>query len=218
MGRPSLLTPERQKAIVAAIRAGSYDWVAAEANGVDRNTFLAWMRRGERERTEPFLSFRKDVLTARAQARLSAEIEVRRDSPFNWLRFGPGRERADGPGWTESKEIKHSGSVEIVQSAEWLRIAGALEAALRPFPEARLAVASALQNLCAGEDDPDEAEPVDDVLPNGVNCSAFLSATVATQAEPAPVRPHVRDAAHSGRTAAHAANDAGRFTHDRSAE
>ena len=218
MGRPSLYSPEVHRSIVAAIRAGAYDWVASEANGVDRNTFMAWMRKGERERAEPFLSFRKDVLTARAQARLSAEIEVRRDSPFNWLRFGPGRERADGPGWTESKEIKHSGSVEIVQSAEWLRIAGALEAALRPFPEARLAVASALQNLCAGEDGPDEADPVDDVLPNGVNCSAFLSATVATQAEPAPVRPHVRDAAHSGPTAAPVANAAGRFTQDRSTE
>lgn len=218
MGRPSLLTPERQKAIVAAIRAGSYDWVAAEANGVDRNTFLAWMRRGERERTEPFLSFRKDVLTARAQARLSAEIEVRRDSPFNWLRFGPGRERADGPGWTESKEIKHSGSVEIVQSEEWLRIAGALEVALRPFPEARLAVASALQNLCGGDDDPNETDPVDDVLPNAVNLLTLSSATVATQAEPAPARRAVRDSPHSGPTVAPVANDAGRPARDRAPE
>jgi hypothetical protein len=150
-GRPTLLTPETNRAIVAAIRAGAYDWIAAQANGVDRNTFMAWMRRGEREQTEPFLSFRNDVLTARAQARLSAEIEVRKDQPFNWLRFGPGRERDDAPGWTESKEIRHSGSLAVVQSEEWLRIAAALEGALCPFPEARIAVANALQELQTAE-------------------------------------------------------------------
>ncbi len=218
MGRPSLYSPEVHRSIVAAIRAGAYDWVASEANGVDRNTFMAWMRKGERERAEPFLSFRKDVLTARAQARLSAEIEVRKDSPFNWLRFGPGREREDSPGWTESKEIRHSGSVSVVQSEEWLRIATALDAALMPFPEARLAVASALRGLCDGDNDPDEADPVDDVLPNGVNCSALSSATVATQAELAAARPQVRAAAHSGLTVAPVANAAGRFTQDRSTE
>lgn len=161
MGRPSLLTPETHRSIVAAIRAGSFDWVAAQANGVDKNTFMAWMRRGERERIEPYLSFRNDVLAARAQARLSAEIEVRRDQPFNWLRFGPGREREDAPGWTESKEVRHSGSVAIVQSEEWLRIAGALDAALRPFPEARLAVARTLQGLQASEAEPMEASLAD---------------------------------------------------------
>lgn len=159
MGRPSLLTPEIQRAIPAAIRAGSYDWVAAEANGVDRTTFATWMRRGEREQTEPYVTFRRDVLTARAQARLSAEIEVRRDSPFNWLRYGPGRERDDAPGWTESREVKHSGSIAIVQSEEWLRIAAALDLALQPFPEARLAVARTLQGLQTAEDE-DEAIPV----------------------------------------------------------
>ena len=147
MGRPTLLTPETHRAIVAAIRAGAYDWVAAQANGVDKNTFMNWMKRGERERIEPYLGFRNDVLTARAQARLSAEIEVRKDQPFNWLRFGPGREREDAPGWTESKEVRHSGSFAVVQSEEWGRIAAALDRALALFPEARLAVARALVGL-----------------------------------------------------------------------
>jgi hypothetical protein len=150
-GRPTLLTPETHKAIVAAIRAGAYDWIAAQANGVDRQTFLNWMRRGERERINPYLNFRIDVLTARAQARLSAEIEVRKDQPFNWLRFGPGREREDAPGWTETKEVKHSGGFAVVQSDEWLRIAAALDLALEPYPEARLAVARTLQGLQSAE-------------------------------------------------------------------
>ena len=156
MGRPSLLTPEVHRSVVAAVRAGSFAWIAAEANGIDRTTFATWMRRGEREQTGQYFTFFMDVRTARAQARLSAEIEVRKSGAFNWLRFGPGREREDAPGWTETKEIKHSGSVSIVQSTEWLRIAGALEVALKPFPEARLAVAAALRELQpadAGVDD-----------------------------------------------------------------
>jgi hypothetical protein len=147
MGRPSLLTPECHRAIVAAIRAGAYDWVAAQANGIDPDTFRSWIRRGDREREEPFHSFVTDVRTARAQARLSAEIEVRKDEPFNWLRFGPGRERPGEDGWTESKEIRHSGSFDVLYSNEWTLISVAIETALERFPEAKLAVAEAMKRV-----------------------------------------------------------------------
>ena len=46
-----------------------------------------------------------DVREARAQARVAAETEVRRDNPLAWLRYGPGRDRAGEPGWTERHEI-----------------------------------------------------------------------------------------------------------------
>lgn len=154
VGRPSLLVPERHKAIVAAIRAGAYDWVAAQANGVDPDTFRLWMRRGDRERIEPFLTFVTDVRTARAQARLSAEIEVRKDQPFNWLRFGPGRERPGEDGWTESKEIKHSGSFDVLYSQEWTLISVAIETALERFPEAKLAVVDAMKRLGSASEEP----------------------------------------------------------------
>lgn len=153
MGRPTLLTPERHRAIVAAIRAGAYDWVAAQANGIDPDTFRSWIRRGDKEGTEPFLSFVTDVRTARAQARLSAEIEVRKEEPFNWLRFGPGRERPGEDGWTESKEIRHSGSFDVLYSKEWTLISVAIETALERFPEAKLAVAEAMKRIGnAGEE------------------------------------------------------------------
>ena len=147
MGRPSLLTPESHKAIVAAIRAGAYDWIAAEANGIDRETFKLWMRTGIRTKREPYRSFVRDVRTARAQARLSAEIEVRKEQPFSWLRFGPGRERDGEAGWTESSEVKHSGSVGVMYTQEWTVISVAIEAALENFPEAKLAIAEALKRL-----------------------------------------------------------------------
>jgi hypothetical protein len=154
VSRPTLLTPERHKTIVAAIRAGAFDWIAAEANGIDRETFKLWIRTGARKKREPYLSFVHDVRAARAQARLAAEIEVRRDQPFSWLRFGPGRERDGEPGWTESTELKHSGSVGVMYSQEWTLISVAIEAALENYPEAKLAVAEAMKRLSSASPEP----------------------------------------------------------------
>jgi hypothetical protein len=154
VSRPTLLTPERHKAIVAAIRAGSFDWIAAEANGITRETLRLWLRKGERDKRKPYVVFSADVRAARAQARLSAEIEVRRDQPFAWLRFGPGREREGEPGWTESTELKHSGSVGVMYSQEWTLISVAIEAALENFPEAKLAVAEAMKRLASASPEP----------------------------------------------------------------
>lgn len=154
MPRPTLLTPERHKTIVAAIRAGAFDWIAAEANGIDRETFKLWMRTGIRRKREPYLSFVRDVRSARAQARLSAEIEVRKEQPFSWLRFGPGRERDGEEGWTESSEIRHSGSIGLMQSQEWTVVSVAIEAALENYPEAKLAVAEAMKRLASASPEP----------------------------------------------------------------
>jgi hypothetical protein len=154
VGRPNLLTPERRSGIVAAIRAGAFDWIAAEANGIDRETFKLWMRTGTRSKREPYLSFVRNVRAARAQARLSAEIEVRKEQPFNWLRFGPGRERDGEAGWTESSEIKHSGSVGVLYSQEWTVISVAIETVLENFPEAKLAVAEAMKRLGNASQEP----------------------------------------------------------------
>jgi hypothetical protein len=154
VSRPTLLTPERHKAIVAAIRAGSFDWVAAEANGITRETLRLWLRKGARDKRKPYVAFSDDVRAARAQARLSAEIEVRRDQPFNWLRFGPGRERDGEAGWTESTELRHSGSVGVMYSQEWTVISVAIEAALENFPEAKLAVAEAMKRLASASPEP----------------------------------------------------------------
>ena len=136
-------------AIVAAIRAGSFDWVAAEANGITRETLRLWLRKGARDKRKPYVAFSDDVRAARAQARLSAEIEVRRDQPFNWLRFGPGRERDGEAGWTESTELRHSGSVGVMYSQEWTVISVAIEAALENYPEAKIAVAEAMKRLAS---------------------------------------------------------------------
>ncbi|MFJ7137991.1 hypothetical protein [Streptomyces fungicidicus] len=45
-GRPSLLTPERVEAIVAASAVGANTFLAAEAAGVSRATLARWLARG----------------------------------------------------------------------------------------------------------------------------------------------------------------------------
>ena len=86
-GRHTKLTPEVHQQIVAFIRAGAYDWVAAEAAGIGKSTFYRWLERGAARAAEPHRTFLVDVRQARAQSRVAAETEVRRDQPLAWLRY-----------------------------------------------------------------------------------------------------------------------------------
>lgn len=118
-GRPTLLTPDRHRDIVELIRAGAFDWVAAEACGIARETFFRWVRRGERAivadvaEGEPewiYRSFAEDVRMASAFARVTAEIEVKAADVKWWLSRGPGKTKPGRPGWTETVIIDQDGA------------------------------------------------------------------------------------------------------------
>ena len=103
MARRTRLTPELIDAIVKRVRVGVFPYIAAQAVGIPKSTFYDWMRRGEKGR-RPFSELRAKVREAAASARSTAEIRVFQDRPFEWLRYGPGREKPDEPGWTESPQ------------------------------------------------------------------------------------------------------------------
>ena len=105
MGRRTKLTPEVHKLIVQYIRGGAFDYVAAQASGIGYRTFRRWMKSGESRADSLYRQLWQDVQEARAQARVAAENKVFADAPFNWLRYGPGRERPGKPGWTDSKQV-----------------------------------------------------------------------------------------------------------------
>jgi hypothetical protein len=129
-GRRCLLSPEVRAALIEAIAGGAFDWVAAEAAGIGRRTFYDWMRRGEAGE-QPFAELLTAVRRARAEARVGAERTIRKRNPLAWLRLGPGRERADEPGWTSPNKPAAAGATE---SATEKLLREALEGV--PDPEA----------------------------------------------------------------------------------
>ena len=89
VGRHTKLTPELQQQIVVRILAGGFDHVAAESAGIDRSTFYRWMERGRTAKAGLYREFLEGVRQARAQARLTAEIEVKKIKPELWLGHVP---------------------------------------------------------------------------------------------------------------------------------
>jgi hypothetical protein len=172
-GRKTLLTPEVQKRIVAAVRAGGYDWVAAEAAGIGRATFYRWVQQGEEDETASrdtrFREFRDEVRRAHAESRLGAEVEIKRENPESWLRNGPGRSRPDAPGWTNNADGSvvqaQTTVVNVLMSTNWQDVQARVLAALVKHPDARADVLQALAPLLEAQTpqaDADIAEAHDD--------------------------------------------------------
>lgn len=70
MARPTKFTPEVTAVIIKAIGIGATYKDAAEAAGVDYNTFNEWMKRGESEKSGKFREFNELVKRSEAEARL----------------------------------------------------------------------------------------------------------------------------------------------------
>jgi len=146
-----VLTPEVERLIIGFIRSGGYPWVAAESAGIPRAVFANWLRRGvctgSRSR---YRLFYQHVLEARAQARLSAEIETRKDDPRFWLTHGPGMEKVNAPGWTNPASGRLASKKEQTGrdvTKQFLKMLDPILEVLAPFPEAREAVARELEKL-----------------------------------------------------------------------
>lgn len=104
---PGSVSLDEDKAwrIVTLIRAGAFDYVAAEAVGISARTFRDWMARGEeshgtRGSTPKLRRFAREVREARAMARVSAETRVFNQDPKYWLSKAA-RSEPDRQGWTD---------------------------------------------------------------------------------------------------------------------
>jgi hypothetical protein len=138
----ALLTPALQERIVAALRAGAFPQVAAQAWGISPRTFRRWMRRGEVQSIEPYRSFAAAVREATAQARLRAEMDIFENQPRIWLQHGPGRETDASTGWTTA--VKPSASrrgPKTIDEIGLTRFLAEVRERLKSFPEAQASVA-----------------------------------------------------------------------------
>lgn len=80
------LTDSIHDMIVLAIRAGSYDHIAAQHAGITVDTFLEWLDRGKRATRGRYRRLYVEVSKASAASEVSAVIAWRRaiDIPGNW--------------------------------------------------------------------------------------------------------------------------------------
>jgi hypothetical protein len=123
---------EVEAKILNAIRHGVFPLVAAEAFGVPREVFADRLRSGESDSAPAEeRSFRAKVREAAAVARLKAETFALQSDPLYWLKYGPGKETADIPGW--SNAVKPPSADEA--AADPTASALPLEALLNFIPE-----------------------------------------------------------------------------------
>lgn len=131
-GRPSKLTPERRKALVDAIAAGSYYEPACRANGIPYATFRAWFNKGEVQQSGNYHEFYEDVLRAEAQAELRLVAQWQLAMPANPQEIKHFLARRYPERWANKEKVEQSGSIEhvikVVYADEGNRAPGALEA------------------------------------------------------------------------------------------
>lgn len=126
-GRPVALeqilrtNPAAYKKMLRNIERGAWDWVAARGFGISPRAFYGYMAIGRSEVAAAeesgsaktpsiFATFYLDVCRARANARMSAEMEVKAQDPRYWLKH-VATTKPDRPGWTDS-------AMEVVLKSE----------------------------------------------------------------------------------------------------
>jgi hypothetical protein len=150
-----LLTPALETTVVAYVRAGGFPHVAAEAAGVPREVFDDWLLRGKAAvSSTKYHQFFAAVMRAAAEARLNAEVAALQDKPMDWLKYGPGKERAAVPGWSAlAKAQAPAGEKKTspLLDPDVRALLRALMQALEPYPDARAALGRALPGLTPTE-------------------------------------------------------------------
>jgi hypothetical protein len=119
--------------------------IDAEAAGVSREQFQTWLKSKYRR----YRQFAAEVRTARAQARLQAEMALFADDPRSWLKAGPGRETNGEPGWSKDVPPRidkdESPRANPLADSAWRDLLAKVLEALLPYPEARAALAGLLK-------------------------------------------------------------------------
>ena len=138
--KPLRLTATLHQRIMAAIRAGGFPHIAAQAFGVTPAQLESWLRRGEQSRgREPYRAFAREFREAYAQARLKAEVHVFEEDPPRWLEHGPARDRVDNPGWASAVRALTDleGERNALADPEFVEFIHRVTSDMADFPEAQ---------------------------------------------------------------------------------
>lgn len=118
VGRPSKLTPERQRRLLEAIRGGNYYETACAYAGIDYQTLRNWMKRGEEEGEGVYFEFFEAVKKAEADAEVSAVQAIRSGFGDDWRAAMTLLERRYPDRWgrRERMDLQHSGEIGMTLS------------------------------------------------------------------------------------------------------
>jgi hypothetical protein len=98
-----ILTYPLMQRIVLRLRTGTFDHIAAEAEGIPALKFQEWLRRADGPKPRKiYRDLKHEVMMAKAQARCTAESKMRLDDPRTWLLQGVGKETDRRPGWSRA--------------------------------------------------------------------------------------------------------------------
>lgn len=114
-GRPTKLTPELQKKIIDAIRAGNYMETAAAYAGISKDTFFRWLRKGARAKSGIYKDFHDAVEKALADAEVRDVMLIANAAATDWKAAAWRLERKFPDRWGRkerlSADLNHSGQV-----------------------------------------------------------------------------------------------------------
>ncbi len=115
------LTTALAAKIEGLVRAGATPAGAAEACGMARETFDAWMRDAENE-PGPTRDLRDRIIAAEAEARTATEIELRKKSPRAWLLQNRKPTVAPAPGLTLAGQPRKNNSGRKIKEIDLAKV------------------------------------------------------------------------------------------------
>ena len=107
-GRRTKLTPEVQKRILSAIRAGNYATVAAEYAGIRERTFYAWLQRGRGQDAGIYRDFLEAVKSAEREAEVRAVAHIQSHMAGSWQAAMTYLERKFPERWAKRERVSIS--------------------------------------------------------------------------------------------------------------
>src|SRR5581483_9885206 len=113
------------------------------------------MERGTRPGAEPpFRDLAERIRHAYGHARCMSEVALRNKDPKAWLLNGPGKHSDSLPGWTmpiKGQAKPERPAANALLEPQMLALLRSLLDVLTPFPEARAALAGALEARAKGK-------------------------------------------------------------------
>ena len=122
MARPSKFTPEVTETIIKALQIGATYKDAAEAAGVDYDTYNEWIKAGKAAKSGRFYEFSEAVRKSEAQARLNYLSTIAQAAAKgDWKAAEAFLKRRDRANWGDVVDVTSGGqalTIKIIKASD----------------------------------------------------------------------------------------------------